>query len=367
MADGSTTNYAFVLPEVGASQDTWGTKLNQNWTDLDADLDTLQSAVDLKAPLASPALTGTPTAPTAAADTNTTQIATTAYVQTELADYQPAGSYQPLDSDLTAIAALANTNGNFIVGNGSTWVAESGSTARASLGLGTLATLSTVNAATITDNSVGAAELNVSGNGTAGQFLQSDGDGTMTWASVSQTDYIPSGSLMLFQQTAAPTGWTKQTTHNDKALRVVSGTASSGGSSAFTTAFGTPSVSGTVNVNGAPAVGNLAVSISGNVSSTTLSTNTIPSHSHGVVAHHTSQGTLSNNASGWNVGYSRYTQAMVTDQTNSTGNNGAHNHGHNIAGNISGAPAVGNLGGTFSSGTAAINVQYVDLIIASKD
>ena len=37
------------------------------------------------APLASPTLTGTPAAPTAAADTNTTQIATTAYVQTELA------------------------------------------------------------------------------------------------------------------------------------------------------------------------------------------------------------------------------------------------------------------------------------------
>jgi len=50
--------------------------------------------------------------------------------------------------------------------------------------LGSLATLSTVNAATITDNSVGAAELNVSGNGTAGQYLQSDGDGTMTWATV---------------------------------------------------------------------------------------------------------------------------------------------------------------------------------------
>lgn len=47
---------------------------------------------------------------------------------------------QPIDSDLTAIAALANTNSNFIVGNGSAWVAESGATARASLSLGSLAT-----------------------------------------------------------------------------------------------------------------------------------------------------------------------------------------------------------------------------------
>jgi hypothetical protein len=34
----------------------------------------------------------------------------------------------------------------------------------------------------IVDNAVGAAALNVTGNGTAGQFLSSDGDGTMTWA-----------------------------------------------------------------------------------------------------------------------------------------------------------------------------------------
>lgn len=40
----------------------------------------VQDQLDAKAPLASPALTGTPTAPTAAADTNTTQIADTAFV-----------------------------------------------------------------------------------------------------------------------------------------------------------------------------------------------------------------------------------------------------------------------------------------------
>lgn len=48
---------------------------------------------------------------------------------------------------------------------------------------------------------------------------------------------FPAGTKMLFQQTAAPTGWTKDTTHNDKALRVVSGTASSGGASPFSSVF----------------------------------------------------------------------------------------------------------------------------------
>ena len=53
----------------------------------------------------------------------------TSNIQTQL------DAKQALDADLTAIAALANTDGNFIVGNGSTWVAESGATARTSLGL----------------------------------------------------------------------------------------------------------------------------------------------------------------------------------------------------------------------------------------
>lgn len=50
-----------------------------------ADVTGLQAALDLKAPLASPALTGTPTAPTATAGTNTTQLATTAFVTAGLA------------------------------------------------------------------------------------------------------------------------------------------------------------------------------------------------------------------------------------------------------------------------------------------
>jgi hypothetical protein len=52
---------------------------------------------------------------------------------------------QAYDADLTALGGLAKTDGNFIVGNGTTWVAESGATARTSLGLGSLATANTIN------------------------------------------------------------------------------------------------------------------------------------------------------------------------------------------------------------------------------
>ena len=47
---------------------------------------------------------------------------------------------QAYDAQLADIAGLAVTDSNFIVGNGSNWVAESGATARASLGLGSIAT-----------------------------------------------------------------------------------------------------------------------------------------------------------------------------------------------------------------------------------
>lgn len=61
------------------------------------------------APLASPTFTGTPAAPTAAGGTNTTQIATTAFVTAAIST--GGGSYQPLDTTLTALANLDGTAG----------------------------------------------------------------------------------------------------------------------------------------------------------------------------------------------------------------------------------------------------------------
>jgi len=75
-------------------------------TQLDSKLST-STASSTYAPLASPALTGVPTAPTAAANTNTTQIATTAYVQTELTDLI-GGAPGALDTLNELAAALSN-------------------------------------------------------------------------------------------------------------------------------------------------------------------------------------------------------------------------------------------------------------------
>lgn len=51
-------------------------------TELDNEFNAIAGAISSKADLASPALTGAPTTPTAAAGTNTTQIASTAFVTT---------------------------------------------------------------------------------------------------------------------------------------------------------------------------------------------------------------------------------------------------------------------------------------------
>jgi hypothetical protein len=82
-------------------------------SEFDTEFNALQTAVNTKADLASPALTGVPTAPTATAGTNTTQLSTTAFVIAALAAIYPIG---------TIYSSTSSTNPGTSLGFG-TWVA----------------------------------------------------------------------------------------------------------------------------------------------------------------------------------------------------------------------------------------------------
>ena len=86
------TSPTFTGTVAGVTKAMVGLGSCDNTSDANKPISTLTAAaLALKANLASPSMTGTPTAPTAAAGTNTTQIATTAFVQTALST---GGQYQ---------------------------------------------------------------------------------------------------------------------------------------------------------------------------------------------------------------------------------------------------------------------------------
>lgn len=135
---------------------------------------------------------------------------------------------------------------------------------------------------------------------------------------------IPSGTVMSFFQGAAPVGWTQVTTHHNKAMRVVGGAGGgSGGSVPFTSAF-------------------TSQAVSGSNSATTLTSAQIPAHTHNFSVYGTSGG--GPNPSGGGGGTT--TGTPVTD--GGTGGGGSHSH-------------------TFTGTAINLAVQYIDIIIASKD
>jgi len=81
-------------------------------------------------------------------------------------DSDIGSSVQAWDTQLDDIAALTVTDGNFIVGNGTNWVTESGATARTSLGLGSIATQAS-DSVSITGGSItGITDITVADGGT---------------------------------------------------------------------------------------------------------------------------------------------------------------------------------------------------------
>jgi hypothetical protein len=89
-------------------------------TEIDNEFNSIAGAISSKADIASPTFTGTPAAPTATAGSNTTQLATTAYVKTELTTLQTAiQALYPVGS--IYINAAVSTNPATLLGFG-TWV-----------------------------------------------------------------------------------------------------------------------------------------------------------------------------------------------------------------------------------------------------
>jgi hypothetical protein len=144
--------------------------------------------------------------------------------------------------------------------------------------------------------------------------------------------YYATGTAMVFYQASAPTGWTKATTHDNKAMRVVTGATGggSGGTTAFTTVF--TNQTPTINAAGLSA------------GATTLSTAQMPSHTHG----------FGGNGCGGGV-----------PRVGTCGNGGAYGNNTGSAG--SGNSHTHSISGSATSSAITLDVQYVDLIIATKN
>lgn len=143
----------------------------------------------------------------------------------------------------------------------------------------------------------------------------------------------PAGTAMLFMSTAVPTGWTKGSTHNNKALRLITGTVGTGGSTAFTSVF---------------------------TSRTILEAN-MPTHSHSI--------NLTDSA----VDFS-YTSIGVNATISENGRSTASATANGVTGlsestdDLSGTGTVGGATGSIGSGTAMdFAVRYVDIVIGTKD
>lgn len=306
---------------------------------------------------------------------------------------------------------VANTSGNFASHLGGFAAADYVKfSASGEVGMsdgGTNSSITPVAGGVVFSNATGMA---VSAAGTSGQVLTSAGSGTPTWTAQSLLtagnsanlggvaaasyqlnstlaanvatmtalnslnlggtaaaayDKFPSGTRLLFQQTSAPTGWTKDVSHNNKALRIVSGTVGSGGSLGFTAAFTSRTVAGTTV--GATVAGTTGSrSISGTTDLTYLTIDQIPSHYH--LDGYSSAGGVG--SYGYEIGPSvndyDFTGTSTRHmRTSSTGGGGGHNHGFN-AGSHDHSFNAGSHSHTYSS-SLDMEVAYVDAVICYKN
>lgn len=221
---------------------------------------------------------------------------------------------------------------------------------------------------------------------------------------------IPSGSVMLFYQSAAPTGWTKLTTNNNKALRVVSGSGGgTGGSNTFTSAFDSSRAVPLLQHNH---TANSSNQTSNHSHSANASSNSggggshnhsfSDGHSHNVSGNSNNNGNHSHSTptglgSGDGSSFLPVGDGQGSGSGTNSGTSNAGGHSHSISGNTSNATVSGNtsnqsnhshnvstnvsvgnnnsshkhnitVSNNGSSGASMdFAVQYIDVIICSKD
>lgn len=186
-----------------------------------------------------------------------------------------------------------------------------------------------------------------------------------SWKAISSPNSeFKTGDTMLFVMANVPVGWTKVTTHNNKALRIVSGTGGvSGGSVAFTTAFANKSVTGSVgSTTAGGSVGSTTAGGSVTVNNHTLTTSQMPAHTHEI----TMRG--NNNDDYAFVSAGDGNPEIQKANTDSQGGGAAHNHGASFSGTSHNHSFSGTSHSHSFSGTAInLAVQHVDAIIGTKD
>jgi hypothetical protein len=162
---------------------------------------------------------------------------------------------------------------------------------------------------------------------------------------------VPGGSVMCFWQSAAPAGWTQVTTQNDKALRVVSGTGGvAGGANAFSTV--------------------MAQSVTGNHTNALGDTPTGLTASSGSIAIYAypggnaSYGAPISAGNSWSLITSANQAGYYTPYVSS-------NSGFSYTGQFYGANTIStasnNTGGGAHSHPITLAIQYIDVILASKN
>lgn len=141
-------------------------------TEIDNEFNAISNAIESKADANSPTLTGTPVAPTAALGTDTTQLATTAFVQQEVTD--ATGS---LGTMSTQDATAVNIDGGTIDG---TTITASGATFTSSTFSGDGSGLTALNATQLTSGTVPAARIPAATGSTLGGVKVSLSGSTLT-------------------------------------------------------------------------------------------------------------------------------------------------------------------------------------------